>query len=101
MSLNNCPLCGREMIHGPSVDAHHLIPKSFKGTEVEDVHRICHIKIHSVFSEREMFKHYHTWERMLENDEIQKFVKWVSKKEPEYLDVSKDTHTRKSKRKRR
>lgn len=88
------------MIDGPSIDDHHLIPKSFKGRDTETVHRICHIKLHSVFSEREMFQHYHTWERIKEHEEIQKFISWVKKKDPEYLDVSRDTHSRKKKRKR-
>ncbi len=100
MIPNNCPVCGREMIPGKSIDEHHLIPKTFKGTETVLLHKICHRKLHTVFTEREMQHHYHTIERLLEHDEIQKFVKWVSKKDPEFYVRNKDTKERKKKRRR-
>ena len=100
MMPNNCPVCGREMIPGKSIDEHHLIPKTFKGTETVLLHKICHHKLHTVFTEREMQHHYHTIERLLEHEEIQKFVKWVSKKDPEFYVRNKDTKERKKKRRR-
>lgn len=85
------------MIEGPSIDEHHLIPKTFKGKEKVKLHRVCHSKIHSVFTERELLNHYHTIERLISHVEIQKFIKWVSKKEPEFY-----THNEQvSKKKRR
>jgi hypothetical protein len=87
-----CPLCSREL--GNDVNKHHLIPKTFKGKDTVTLHRICHRKIHSVFTERELLKHYHTIERLLEHEEIQKFVSWVSKKDPDFYDGSVD-HKRK------
>lgn len=97
---NLCPICNREMVKGKSLDEHHLIPKTFGGKEKFLLHRICHRKLHATFTEREMFKYYHTWERILENEEICKFVKWVSKKGPEYYSGSKETQNRKNKRRR-
>lgn len=95
-----CPICNREMIDGPSIDEHHLIPKTFKGRETILLHRICHQKLHSVFTEREMFQYYHTVDRLLENSEIQKFVKWVSKKDPEFYSTNRETKQRKAKRRK-
>lgn len=95
-----CPVCQREMISGKSIDDHHLVPKTFKGKETVTVHKICHRKLHSVFTEREMAKYYNTIERLLEHEEIQKFVKWVSKKDPEFYSGSKETMSRKGKRRR-
>jgi len=92
-----CPLCSRPL-GTVNVDQHHLIPKTFKGKDTEAIHKICHRKIHSIWTERELLNYYHTWDRILENEEIQKFVKWVTKKEPEYYDVSKETVRRKGKR---
>ncbi|RYE74130.1 MAG: HNH endonuclease [Oxalobacteraceae bacterium] len=40
----------------------------------------------AVFSEQELARYYHTAERLLENEEIRKFVSWVRKKDPEYFD---------------
>lgn len=74
------------MIEGPSVNRHHLVPKTFGGTEIVTIHRICHNKIHSVFSERELKAHYHTFERLLEHEQIRKFVTWVRRKPPEFYD---------------
>lgn len=98
--VGECPICNRPMLMGSSVDEHHLIPKTFKGKETVLMHKICHNKLHTVFSEREMQHYYHTIERLLENEEIQKFIIWVSKKHPEFYDSNKDTKRRKSKRRR-
>ena len=96
-----CPLCERPMLRDDSSDEHHLIPKTFKGKETITLHRICHQKLHQTFSEREMLHHYNTIERLLENEDIQKFVKWVSKKELDYYSGNKETKRRKSKRRDR
>lgn len=94
-----CPICKRELTNW-SVSSHHLIPKTFKGKETVDLHKICHRKLHSVYTEREMVKYFHTIERLLEHNEIIKFVKWVSKKNIDFYNGSKETTDRKSKRRR-
>lgn len=94
-----CPLCGREMPEGSSND-HHLIPSTFGGKEKITLHKVCHDKLHHTFSEREMEHYYHTVERFLEHEEIQKFVKWVRKQPDDYYSKHKDTKDRKRKRKR-
>jgi hypothetical protein len=81
-----CPLCGRELLDAASVNEHHMVPRSEGGRQTVRMHRICHNKIHSVFSERELATYYHTVERLMENDEIRKFVQWVRKKHPGYND---------------
>ena len=99
--MNNCPLCDRPMVPGPSVDKHHLIPKSYKGKVSEDVHLICHRKIHSVLSEYELFHGCNTWDKLRDHPDIATFIKWLAKKDPEYVDTHKDTKHRKAIRKRR
>ena len=84
--LPACPLCGRALVPGPSVNEHHMMPRSHRGRDTVTMHRICHSKIHTVFSEQELARYYHTAERLLENEEIRKFVSWVKKKDPEYFD---------------
>lgn len=84
--METCPLCGRELVDGPSVNEHHLVPRSHRGRLKVRMHRICHSKIHSVFSERELALYYHTWERLLEHEDIRKFVHWVRKKDAAYVD---------------
>lgn len=83
-----CPLCERTL--APPCNRHHLLPlsKGGKGTQTILLHKICHDKIHAVFSEMELKRHYHTIERLKEQEEIKAFLLWVRKKEPEYYDKS-------------
>lgn len=81
-----CPLCGRPMVPGPSVNQHHLVPRRLKGRVAVAVHKICHDKIHAVFGERELAREYNTFEKLREHPEIEKFIKWVSRKPPEFTD---------------
>ncbi|NEX60534.1 HNH endonuclease [Noviherbaspirillum galbum] len=83
---NVCPLCGRQLPDDTTVNEHHMVPRSEGGRETVRMHRICHNKIHAVFSERELALYYHTVERLLENEEIRKFVRWVRKKPPAFND---------------
>ena len=82
-SVGPCPLCGREMIAGPSLNEHHLIPKMYGGREKYKIHRVCHSKIHSVFDEWTLAKVYFTFEQLRRNEEIAGFIKWVRKQDPE------------------
>ncbi len=90
-----CPLCGRPLVPGPSVDEHHLVPRSRGGREKFLVHRVCHQKIHATISEVELARHYDTWDRLREHPEIAKFIAWVRKRPPEYRDRTRWTRERK------
>ena len=89
-----CPLCQRPL--GNLVEGHHLIPKLKGGRakDLVDLHAICHRKIHSVFSESELAGYYNTIDRLLEHEDIQKFVRWVAKKDPDFHDPSKLSNRR-------
>jgi 5-methylcytosine-specific restriction endonuclease McrA len=80
-----CPLCGREMVAGHTLNEHHLVPRSYGGTERYIMHRVCHSKIHSVFSEAELAYVYNTFEKLREQPAIRSFVKWVRKQNPEHM----------------
>jgi hypothetical protein len=92
--IGNCPICEREMWKGPSIDRHHFMPKCKGGRETEYVHKICHRKIHSLFTEAELAKEYYDPEKVIAHPEMQKFIVWVRKKEPDFYDKNKD-HNRK------
>lgn len=89
--LGPCPLCGRPLLDGPSINKHHVVPKTFGGRETHWVHVVCHTKIHSVFTERELLHTFNTFEALLEHPDIQAFVKWVQKKPPEFRDRNAPT----------
>lgn len=80
IELGLCPICNRMMYIGKSVDRHHFIPKSKGGKETEYIHKICHSKIHSLFTNSMLEKEYNTPEEIRKHEEMQKFIKWVSKK---------------------
>jgi hypothetical protein len=96
--LNLCPLCKREL--DETADLHHLIPKTFKGKETVLIHKVCHRKLHTVFSERDMMHYYHTIDRLLENEDVVNFVKWLQNKPIDFYVGSDDTNERKRKRRR-
>lgn len=84
---NICALCGREL--AKPCNKHHLVPlsKGGKNTPIALLHKICHDKIHAGFAEKELKRYFHTILRLQENEEIQKFIKWVQKKEPGYYEA--------------
>jgi hypothetical protein len=84
-TLGPCPLCGRSMHDGPSIDRHHWLPKSCGGYAADPMHRICHTKVHSLFSERELAAFYATPEQLRDHPEMRKFITWVRRMPSEYI----------------
>jgi len=76
---SSCPICKREVPEG-CWEKHHLIPKSKKGKETLLVCISCGDAIHKLIPLKELEKEYNTLEKILSNDKIQNWVKWVSKK---------------------
>ncbi len=72
------------MVAGPSVDRHHFLPKSEGGRERRWVHRVCHRKLHSLFTERELARDYATPEAVRAHPEVDRFVRWLRRKPPEF-----------------
>lgn len=93
-----CPLCSRMMVPGPTTDDHHLIPKSRKGKETVKMHVICHRKIHSILTEKEIATKYYTIELLKTHPEIAKFIEWVGSKDPEFVMTHRETRDKKNKR---
>ena len=85
-----CPICFREMWEGNSINKHHFYPKCKGGKETEYLHKVCHRKIHSIFTDSQLAKTYNNAEIIREHPEMQKFIKWISKKEPDFYDGSKN-----------
>lgn len=92
--LGPCPICGRPMIAGASVDRHHWVPRSRGGQDQAYLHRICHRKIHSLWTEKELRDELNTPELICAHPDMQGFIAWVRKRPPEFYD---GTRTAKSK----
>jgi len=95
INLGNCPLCNRVMYKGPSVDEHHFTPKCKGGKEKEYIHKTCHRFIHAQFTESELAKLYDTPEKLLQVDVIRNYIKWLQKKDPEFIDKIKQGNRKK------
>mgnify|MGYP001627153170 CR=1 FL=1 len=95
-SCSPCPLCGRPL-GDINVDRHHLVPKSFKGKEQFLIHKVCHRKIHSVFTERELLQTYHTWDALRGDADIRAFIDWVARKPPGFYTATATANKKKAK----
>ena len=101
--MDICKLCGRELT-SETQSLHHLYPKEvkqrkkIKNKEKRNkhimVHLACHRKIHSLFSNRELFRYYNTIERILENEDIQNFIKFIKNKPLDFDAPSKLSNRR-------
>ena len=97
MEPEKCAICHREL-GTENISRHHLVPKSKGGTfgDTIMIHNICHQKIHSLFTEKELKETYNTPETLRAHEEMWKFIKWVRKKDPTFYQ-----RNRWSKRKKR
>ena len=84
-----CPLCDRLLELGPSVDEHHLVPRSQGGKAKALIHRICHRKIHATLTEKELADRYSTWEALKAHPDIAVFMRWVANKPAAFYDNSR------------
>lgn len=90
-----CPLCDRELPESEYSD-HHLIPKVKGGKDGPRVilHRICHNKLHSLYTEAQLAAVYNNIEILRQQPEIISFVKFLSKKPPNYYENNKWANTK-------
>ncbi len=89
--MNLCPLCQREI--PPHLESkHHLTPKLKGGKHgpVAILHSVCHSKIHSLFSESELARHFSSIDSLRSHPDIAKFIRWIRKR-PENF-VSRNRH---------
>ena len=93
-SLGPCPICGRDMVEGPSVDRHHWTPRSKGGREAALLHLICHRMIHRVFSEQELAANFRDPAVIRDHPQIKRFVAWVRRQPPEYIDWPRQPRSR-------
>lgn len=77
-----CALCSRPL--GRAVEMHHLVPKSEGGRETVPLHPICHRKVHSLFTERELAVLYSDIGSLREHPDVASFLKWLGGKPADF-----------------
>ena len=60
------------------------MPKAKKGRETVPVHPICHRTIHANFTNAELARFGDDRDRLLENEAVAKFVRWIVDKPPDF-----------------
>ena len=88
-NLGPCPICGRPLIAGASVDRHHWTPKSHGGRDQDYIHRICHRKIHSLWTEKDLRDGLNRPETIRAHPDMQGFISWVRKRPPAFYDTTR------------
>lgn len=83
-NLGPCPICGRDMIAGASVNRHHFIPKSRGGKAQEEVHVVCHRQLHALWTEKELEQEFSDPEIIKADPRMIKFIAWIQKKPNEF-----------------
>lgn len=77
----NCQICQRPtpIEH---LEKHHLIPKAKHGAKLDTIFvcSCCGNQLHLLFSNKQLAKEYNTLEKILANEKIQKWVKWIRNK---------------------
>jgi len=66
------------------VQQHHTVPKAKKGRETVPVHPICHRTIHANFTNAELARFGDDRDRLLQNEAVAKFVRWIADKPPDF-----------------
>ena len=89
-----CPLCGRPIPPHARQSLHHLIPKlkGGKGGPTVLLHQVCHNEIHASLTEAELARDFHTVEALRGHPRLERFIKWVAKKDPAFHSRSKGGH---------
>lgn len=83
--LGPCPICGRPMVAGPSIDRHHWVPRTKGGRAATPVHLICHRMLHRLYSEKEMARTYNDPAVIRADPRLAPFLRWVGRKPPQFV----------------
>ena len=81
-----CQLCSRDV---PQLTEHHLVPRQFTKRkkldpgETIEICPACHRQIHTLFSNRQLAQELNTLDRLQQHPEMQNFLVWVRKQDPE------------------
>lgn len=77
-----CQICKRNTPEN-KIERHHLIPKTKGGAKLDCINVCCNCgdMLHKLFENKQLAKEYNTLEKILANEDMQKWVKWISKKD--------------------
>ncbi|KST62647.1 HNH endonuclease [Mastigocoleus testarum] len=76
-----CELCERDV---EKLTIHHLIPRQKKGHHGPKINicSACHRQIHTLFDNTRLAQELNSREKLINEAQMQKFIKWVKKQDP-------------------
>ena len=76
-----CELCERDV---EKLTVHHLIPRQKKGHHGPKINicPACHRQIHTLFDNTRLAQELNSKEKLINEAQMQKFIKWVKKQDP-------------------
>ena len=77
----NCQICQR-VTPIEHLEKHHLTPKSKHGAKLDTIFVCCNCgrQLHQLFTNKELAKQHNTLEKLLANEKIQNWIKWIRNK---------------------
>lgn len=85
------------LIAGPSIDTHHLLPRSHGGKITVTLHRICHQAIDPTLSEAELARGFASIEALQQYPDLNRLIARVRKRPADYQDRSRWSRLRRRK----
>lgn len=83
-----CDLCKRNV---NNLTKHHLIPKSRGGAKGDTIQLClsCKDMVHILIDNKQLEREYNTLEKLLSNEKIIKYVKWIYKQKKEKIPLAR------------
>ncbi|MEH7335527.1 HNH endonuclease [Neobacillus drentensis] len=94
--VGTCELCGRSEVE---ITIHHLLPKEMGGTfgDTANLCIPCHKQLHALYTNEEIAARLSTLKELREDNQLNRFVKWIRKQPPTKLMKIKKSNQRKRK----
>jgi hypothetical protein len=66
---------------------HHVRPKQFGGVLTEELCTACHRQVHALFTNRTLARELYTIEKLREDPQIQRYLRWAQKQADRHIPV--------------
>lgn len=92
-----CELCQRQPVE---TTVHHLTPREEGGAHLPTANLCipCHKQIHALYTNKELAVRLNTIERLRDDEQIKKYIKWIRKQPAKTLVRVRKSNERKQKR---
>jgi 5-methylcytosine-specific restriction protein A len=86
-----CALCARQV---GRLTRHHVRPRQYGGTLVEELCQACHHQVHALFTNRTLAAELDTIAKLREDPQIQRYLAWARKQQDRHIPVRRSRSRR-------